>query len=403
MNKNDKFCMRNLQRFIILLCLFALTNLSWGSEKDNEDDKAERIKVLGACEFATKAEALRSQYPKAAFIFDFHGVLTHRSMPTYLNPEPRGDMVGYLNYLAFQPSNMVAVASAWHSFDQVVNEIRIIGLAQPLNLIGQIQKTTKEINNIAYECYQLGKVASVRKIPIKKDSVGESTSDISKPIYYFQKAFSPIFIYGEDCAFDLLIFIDDSTANGDIFLRDVKRAPYFSKVTKVVIFDIPSIDGFTTIADIIPSTVLPDKFRIKRPVSSGSALSMQRVPSFDEDDDGEKSIVAAALSSRKSRNPLAQSQFIPFDDIDDIDDDEKVASSQLAYIPIAIGNPLEDGELSRSISPFIEPVKSEASLTAQHPVDSIRALNTSAENCRQEEVSATGTKSDGRNQLLSSH
>ncbi|MBM3468768.1 MAG: hypothetical protein FJX71_04995 [Alphaproteobacteria bacterium] len=357
-----------------------------------------KLNVKGVGEAAGKIEELSRPYESRAvgMIFDQHGVLSRYSEPTEGPDLPRGDMPDYVRY-RIECDNAVTIACAWNDADMIFRQLRHFELSEALGLTGHVERGKLQIG--AYECeyYKSGKVASFKRLRPQKEP----------PLFYFQKAYSPLAVYGLECSFEILFLIEDSESNINLFQKDILQAPYYSKLKKLVLIKLPQIKGEDLPQDRIAPAFLPAKFRT-RPYSreentspnpllqSGFVLRTASQESLD-------ALEEAALLKKKGvreTNPLRHSGRHSFKDQED-DADEGISSAGSYF---SFSEPSEEGTFpvsSRRAPPPLTPHNEGGSLNLSYGSEHSIFLKKSSESCREEAGSSEVTSKDNR--LAKSH
>lgn len=257
------------------LVLLALGNPVSAGEQG--DPLIETRKVSGAGEFAAQVEALVAKYPKAAFIFDSDGCLTNCSQPVGLSAKPRGDMVDYFKFL-HRREFFVVVSTAWNIPIEAIKRLKSMDLSEVLRLNGEIESGERQFGQSTCKFWRIGSVASIQRTSLKANTKND-------PYYYRQKAFALEAVLGEVCAFDLVIFCEDSLYNCKVFLNDLEEAAFRPSLKKLVIFELPEINGESRAEDTIDLKHLPAAFRTPPKEISIKRSSSGEYDSFSYDDD----------------------------------------------------------------------------------------------------------------------
>lgn len=227
-----------------------------------------QLQMKGAQEFAERIDQECEGFDpeQVGMIFDHHGVLSRYSKPYSYSQLPRGDMPDYVRYRKSR-GNKVTVASG---SDEVFEELKHFNLTEILEIEGQVEKGKLQVGQRECEYYKLGKVASFRYLTPTLKGFSQ---------IYSQKAFSPIAVYGVDCSFSLLIYIEDNPDHIEIFKEDVVHAPYYlsGKLQKIIIVKFPMIDGGDSPEDRIDYPFLPREFRTQLPQSDGGSEFIRQV------------------------------------------------------------------------------------------------------------------------------
>lgn len=361
-----------------------------------KEPEVRRIQVAGAGEFAAQVDPYIRMPGKKAIIFDLHGVLTRYSEPPHHECQPRGDMVDFLKFVALtqDPNLEVIVASAWDEFSETVTQAKFLGLTEVLKMYGDIIEGEYRNEDVVYEYVRLGNLISVREQKKKEESCILNSTKKPQREFYLYKAFSLLVAYGADCAFDVVVFIDDSKGNVDRFSTSVKRTPYYSKLKMLVLFDIPTIKGEFNLIDQIPKDLLPVEYRSLSKIETRKSDVLEDELTF-EDALASRPVPSLILPVRIFKNPLAKTGFYPVGDLEsdgEQDASQAVASSAAASFTSSRHPPL----LSSTVVDLSE-ASDQSRLTQIH-------LSRSAEICRMEEPSMLQNQhTGGRDHLTKSH
>jgi Swiss Army Knife RNA repair-like protein len=214
-----------MKRVMLFLMLALVNSVSFSLE-------IERIAVSDIQTFASGLNEICSEPLKTVVVFDCDGVLTNYPDPTDIGDGPleRGNITELLKICAKSPSVEVVVSSAWCNFEETLDKLKRLGLANALNITDKVQKHYYREDDIDFLARKCGNVISVKNIKNK---------------FYRYKAFSPIFLNNR-AKYDRVIFVDDNIGNINAFEQNVLVAPY-AQNAQVFTFHIGAPIGEETI------------------------------------------------------------------------------------------------------------------------------------------------------------
>lgn len=257
---------------MLSLIRFSYTNAySCNASTDAKEETTPKVikrSIQGIGEFAVEFEAFLESYPHSILITDGDGVITRHSTPLANGiVYSRGDMPAYLDYLHEVRKILLVLASAWNQPPETFHRVGNLHLNTVFDLQKPVEEGIKKFKDISYFYIRKGNVISAKQI------------DLANPFIYFrQKALTPLIIFGDDFCCDQVVFIDDSSYNHKVFMKDIVTLPFYSKLKQIVLFEISEIKGEISEKDTIDEKYLPAPYKEKwaslarntGPQSSGS-------------------------------------------------------------------------------------------------------------------------------------
>lgn len=185
-------------------------------------------------------------YSKMLVVFDVDGTLTNKSNPESPGGiEARGGAVALVRLLKNLGVKVVS-SSAWDDFGETIKRLDNLGLSKDLGLRGEKKFKARDLY------FDMKSHKLTQKKPKKKEAQpvtivqqGNVASVKTEGQYFRNKAIAPYTIYSArklDKDVKAVFFIDDSEANIETFISDVKQYNLYRKAKYIDVLPLYSSD-----------------------------------------------------------------------------------------------------------------------------------------------------------------